>query len=238
MVGEGEKESPIEKCRRLQCELNELMQEISALNEDASVSKEEKSSFEAVGMVVNSAKKVLDSLRLEQVLGKEAVAANSEAEVKKLFSQIDEYKKNGGSVVLPQKQPTSDLAYTTRIAELENRLHKLERLIGAQPEKLSRVVGTIGSGNLLEAVQQVSTKAALLQPDQLDIIEQRLTSLAAKMDTIGEKSNVSEKDAAAEQKIIELYGIAKRTEPIAQLLPNILHRMQALENLHNYGKNR
>lgn len=239
LAADGEKESPIEKCRRLQCEMNELMQDIADLNTDATISKEEKESYEAIAMVVNSAKKVLNSLRLEQVLGKEAVAAASEQEVKKLFSQVDEFKKTGGaSIVLPSKviKSANELEYTTRIAELENRLHQLESVIGAQPEKLSRLASALGTNNLLEAVQQVSTRAALLQPNQLDLIETRIAALATKMDGIAEKSAASGKDVASEQKILDLYEIAKRTEPIAQLLPNILQRMQALENLHNYGK--
>lgn len=239
LSAEGEKESPIEKCRRLQCEMNELMQDIVDLNTDATISKEEKEGYEAIAMVVNSAKKVLSSLRLEQVLGKEAVVAASDQEVKKLFTQVDEYKKTGGgSALIPPSVPSTinELEYTSRIAELENRLHQLEALIGAQPEKLSRLASSLGTNNLLEAVQQVSTRAALLQPNQLDLIETRIAALAAKMDGIAEKSSASGRDIATEQKVLELYDIAKRTEPIAQLLPNMLQRMQALENLHNYGK--
>lgn len=239
LVAQGEKESPIEKCRRLQCEMNELMQEISDMNTDATISKKEKESYEAIVMVVNSAKKVLNSLRLEQVLGKEAVEAASEQEVKKLFSQVEEYKKtSGGSVEYPSAATTAanELEYTTRIAELENRLHQLETVIGAHPEKLSRLNSSLGTNKLLEAVHQVSTRAALLQPNQLDLIETRIAALATKMDGIAEKSTTSGRDVAYEQKVLELYEIAKKTEPIAQLLPNILQRMQALENLHKYGQ--
>lgn len=235
----GEKESPIEKCRRLQCEINELMQDIVDLNADASVSKQEKESYEAIAVVVNSAKKVLSSLRLEQVLGKEATAAASEQEVKKLLTQVEKYKKTSsesGATPSTVASIPNDLEYTSRIAELENRLHQLEAIVGAQPEKLSRLATSFGTNNLLEAVQQVSTRAALLQPNQLDLIETRIAGLVTKMDSIAEKSTVAGRDVASEQKVLELYDIAKRTEPIAQLLPNMLHRMQALENLHNYGE--
>lgn len=233
MVGEGEKEAPLEKCRRLQCELNELVQEICNMNSDASISQEDKKNFETIGLVVNSAKKVLESLRLEQTLGKEAT---SDVDVEKMFSQIDEYKKTGGSIDLPKKNLSSvDLAYTTRIAELENRLAKLETLVGAQPDKLSRLGGKTNCDNLLESIQQVSSKAALLTSDQLTTIETRISSLATKLDDIAQKSN-SGNDGSADRQVLELYNIAKRTEPVVHLLPNMLQRMKALENLHNYGK--
>lgn len=214
--------------------MNELMEEITVIQSDSAISKEEKESYEAVSTVVSSAKKVLESLKLEQILGKEAVSGNQK-EVKKLMAQVDEYKKSGNS------EPIKiiggfDLSQTTRIAELEHRLHVLETAIGAKPEKLSRLASSLGTSSLLEAVQQLSTKAALLQPNQLDLIEARLGNLATKMDGLGEKASGSNHDVARDQKTLELYEIAKRTEPITQILPDMLDRMKALESLHKYGR--
>lgn len=236
MAAEGEKETPIQKCRRLQCEMDELMQDIVALQADKAISKEEKESYEAVGTVVTSAKKVLDSLRLEQVLGKEAVASAADSEIKKLVNQVEEYKKSGGMAVIQLPFQSGELSQSTRIAQLEHNLHQLESAVGAKPEKLSRLASSLGTNTLLDAVQQLSTKAALLQPTQLDLIEARLNNLATKMDAIAEKSTASSQDATRDQKTIELYEIAKRTEPITQILPDMLNRMKALESLHNYGE--
>lgn len=236
LAADGERETPIQRCRRLQCEMNELMEEITVIQSDSAISKEEKESYEAVSTVVSSAKKVLESLKLEQVLGKEAVSGNQK-EVKKLMAQVDEYKKSGKSEPIKIIGSTGfDLSQTTRIAELEHRLHVLETAIGAKPEKLSRLASSLGTSSLLEAVQQLSTKAALLQPSQLDLIEARLGNLATKMDGLGEKASGSNQDVARDQKTLELYEIAKRTEPITQILPDMLDRMKALESLHKYGK--
>lgn len=231
----GEKESPIQKCRRLQLEMDELMQELNDLNTDKTISKENKECYEAVGNVVSNAKKVLSGLRLEQVLGSEATTATSDAEMKNLLTQINEYKK-GGSTASVAVKSSSELITTSRIAELENQLHEIETVIGIQPEKLSRLSMALHSNNLLDAVQKVSTIAALLQPAQLDMIETRVGNLASKMDAIAASVNIQSKDASVDRKTLELYEIAKRAEPIAQLLPNMLARMQALENLHKYGE--
>lgn len=230
---DGEKEPPIQKCRRLQLEMDELIQELNDLNADNAISKEDKESYEAIGNVVNNAKKVLSGLRLEQVLGTE-LTSSSDAEMKNLLTQIDEYKKSGSAVKMPTKL-SCELVTTTRIAELESKLHEIELAIGAEPEKLTRLSMALHSNNLLDAVQKISTIAALLQPTQLDMIETRIGNLANKMDAIATVSNNINKNASVDQKIIELYEIAKRAEPIAQVLPNILQRMQTLENLHNYG---
>lgn len=235
LAGEGEKETPIQKCLRLQCEMNELMEEITASQADATKTKEEKASYEAVFDVVGTAKKVLESLKLEQAIGSETVAMGAETEAKKLLTKIEEYKKSGGAD--PAKTAT-ELVYSSRIAELEHRLHELEVAVGAKPEKISRLAGSAGAGNLIEAVQSISAKAALLQPQQLDLIETRLGNLLLKMAAIDEKSAATGQDANREQKILELYEIAKTTEPIVQILPDMLNRMQTLESLHKYGKKR
>lgn len=234
---DGEKEPPVQKCRRLQLEMDELMNELNDLHTDSAISKEDKESYEAIGNVVKNAKKVLSGLRLEQVFGSEATTATADAEMKKLLTQIDEYKKSGTSTAAPAPvKSASELVTTTRIAELENQLHEIESIIGAQPEKLNRLSMALHSNNLLDAVQKISTVAALLQPAQLDVIETRINNLANKMDAITAASNNVNKDSSVDQKTLELYEIAKRAEPIAQILPNMLQRMQALENLHNYGK--
>uniref|UniRef100_U5EW30 Putative dynamitin n=1 Tax=Corethrella appendiculata TaxID=1370023 RepID=U5EW30_9DIPT len=234
LVGEGEMETPVQKCHRLQCEMNELMDDITAMQADNTRSKEEKATNEAVFDVVGSAKKVLDSLRLEQVIGNETVSGNTDAEVKKLIAKVDDYKKTGA---YDPKRFSTDLAQTTRIAELEHRLHLLEAAVGAKPDKISRLAGAVGANNLIEAVQILSAKSALLQPGQLDLVEGRLANLLGKMNAINEKASATGQDVQREKKILELYEIAKTTEPIVQILPEMLNRMQSLESLHKYALN-
>lgn len=222
--------------------MNELIEEIAVLQGDASLTDDEKKSYEAVGEVVGTSQKMLESLRLEQALGKETV--KGDAETKKLMNQVAEFKKSGKMVPIPAS--ADSLGQSSRVAELDQRLHLLEKAIGAKPEKLNRLAGVLNVTNLIEAVQQLATRAALLQPSQLDLVETRLLNLASRMDAIGSKgaANPSQDETSdsaelqgREQKMKELYEIAKRTEPIAQTLPEVLNRMQALESLHKYANN-
>lgn len=243
LAARGEKETPIEKYRRIKCEMDELMDEIVDLNANASVSKKDKESYEAVSQAVNCAQKVLGSLKLDNVLGSETVSSASDNEIKKLLAQIDRFRKNDASQTSAE-QSKNQLEYTKRIAKLEARLHYIETIIGTPSlEKLNRLAGTFFDSNdtLLDAVQQISTKAALLQPSQLDdvaskhtVIESRISGLTSKLN---EKTAViSEKKGTNGENIEALYDITKTVEPIAKFLPDMLKRMQALHNLHVHGK--
>lgn len=214
--------------------MNELMEEITACENDKTISKEEHEAYFKMSKVVLNSKKILDSLHLEEALG--SGNQSSEKAMKTLLSQADNVKKGAPETAaeLIRLKSQSEIAYSTRIAELEHKLHKIEQTVGMKPEKLSRLNSSMDTKNLLEAVQQLSTRSALLQPSQLDVIEQRLTNLATKMDQFKEKSGGNERER--EQKITELYELAKSTEPITKVLPDMLERMKTLEALHSYGE--
>lgn len=212
--------------------MNELMEEITALENDKSVSKEEHETYFTMSKVVQNSKKILDSLHLEEAIG----GQTSEKALKNLISQVDSHKKGAPETAaeLIRLKSQNELAYSTRMSELEHKLSKIEQTVGAKPEKLSRLNSSLDTKNLLEAVQQLSTRSALLQPSQLDVIEQRLANLASKMDQFKDTSGGNDRER--EQKITELYQLAKSTEPIVKVLPDMLERMKTLEALHSYGK--
>lgn len=238
LAAHGEKETPIEKYRRIKCEMDELLNGIVDSNANATVSKKYKDNYEAISGTVNSAQKVLGSLRLENVLGTETNSSTSDHEIRKLIEQVEGFQKKSNTVT-PSVRVSDQMPNTKRISELEARLHRLETIIGTtQPDKPNRLVSALDTSfTLLDSVQQVSTKAALLQPAQLDQLEERVSALSNKLDTINEKASIlSGKKCASDEKITALYEIAKRTEPIAKILPDILLRMKALEMLHNHGE--
>lgn len=254
LAAHGEKESAIEKYRRIKCEMDELMNEIVAINGNTATTKTDKDSYDAVSVAVNSAQKVLGSLKLENVLGCETVASASENEIKRLIAQVDSFSNKAHAnkavteaVAMAAATSQTKLEHTKRIAELEARLHRIEEIVGTQqPERLNRLASVLDTnGTLLDSVQQISTKAALLQPNQLDQIEARVTALTTKINAIHEKSAalVGKKGAGAggggsgedDAKVTALYDIAKKTEPMSKLLPDMLQRMKTLESLHNQG---
>lgn len=226
--------------------MDELMNDIVSINGQTATTKIDKDSYDAVSVAVNSAQKVLGSLKLENVLGCETVASASDNEIKKLIAQVDSFSSKANPNKAATDVSQTKLEHTKRIAELEARLHRIEAIIGTQqPERLNRLASTLDTnGTLLDSVQQISTKAALLQPNQLDQIEARVTTLTSKINAIHDKSAAlaGKKGASGsggdddDAKVAALYDIAKKIEPMSKLLPDMLQRMKTLESLHNQGK--
>lgn len=244
LAAQGEKESPIEKYRRIKCEMDELMNEIVDINTSAAVSKNVEENYQAIAAAVSSAQKVLASLKLENVLGTEAVSSASDNEIKRLIAKVEDFRKND-VIKIPAGTSTNrnrnqnQIEQTRRMAEVEARLYSVEQIVNSQqPDKLNRLTSLLDTnGPLLDTVQKISTKAALLQPTQLDQIEARISALNFKLDLINDKTSfLSGKNGANDEKVVALYDVAKKIEPISKLLPDVLHRMQALESLHKHGE--
>ncbi|CAK9823063.1 Dynactin subunit 2 [Anthophora retusa] len=252
---EGKKETPIEKYERLQCEIKELYEEVNDLKEKAK--DEEVNSVDVISHV-QFLEKQLDSLKLEECLGADLVATLSDPQgtrLKQLVSQIEAFKQTSILTSEPDSNTQSTKIDTTsdagmlkyqmmylpekarmqeaaRIATLERRLSTLETIIGTTSDKLSKFSQTLKCQGLIAAVQELGAKATLLDRHQLDMIDSRLATLINKMDTIAQKKAALTLDTEQEQKISEMYDIMKQTETMAEILPQTVNRMLALNMIH------
>ncbi|XP_018565584.1 dynactin subunit 2 [Anoplophora glabripennis] len=247
LVGPGDKETSVQKYHRLQCEMKELLEEISEAQKNKN--GEEMNCLVSTQQVEHSLKTLAD-LKLEEELGEEIISKISDpqgAQIKKLMSQIQQYKdaikekpesqvESDDSGIIYQftyKPEHASLAQTTRIAELETRLHKLESVLGTSSDKLSRLTAAVTKGSLLETAEYLSATASLLDSSQLDHIEGRLGALAQKLEGITEKKKQLQQDEEKDKMILELYELVKNSENISKLLPQTIARLKALEALHN-----
>ncbi|XP_076674713.1 dynactin subunit 2 [Andrena cerasifolii] len=257
LPGEGEKETPIQKYQRLQCEIKELYEEVNDLKEKAKDEGEVKSVIDIISQV-QDLEKQLDSLKLEECLGADLVATLSDPQgtrLKQLISQIEAFKQTSiltsesdtkeqsakadkatepnilkyQLMYLPEKARMQEAA---RIALLEQRLCNLESVIGTTSEKLSKFSQNLKCQGVMEAVQELGAKASLLDTYQLDIIENRLASVIHRMDTITQKKSALTLDSEQEQKISEMYDVMKQTETMSEILPQTVNRMLALNAIH------
>lgn len=133
---------------------------------------------------------------------------------RKLLSQLEQFKQTPPPTTTASKPSSTDhityqlnyrpdhtrLAQSTRLSELEHRLHKLESVLGTSSEKLERLAQATQHNTLYEAAQQLCAKASLLDSAQLDHIEGRLTALQQKMNSVAEQKS-SPEDAEKDQMV-------------------------------------
>ncbi|XP_056647582.1 dynactin subunit 2 [Diorhabda sublineata] len=251
LVGPGENETLIQKYNRLQCELKEVLEEVNKLKNGK---KEESENCLVSSQKVEQALKQLADLKLENTLGEELIQKISDpqgVQIKKLLSQLEQFKAtinekpesetegNESGIVYqfnyrPEK---SRLIQTTRLADLETRIHKLESAIGIPSDKLSRLTAATSKKSLFEVAEHLSATASLLDSSQLDHIEGRLGAMAQKLEAIAEKKKQVQQNEEKDKMILELFDLVKNTESVSKLLPQTIDRLKSLEQLHNKAAN-
>ncbi|KAF5273949.1 hypothetical protein FQA39_LY01064 [Lamprigera yunnana] len=246
LLEKGERETPLQKYQRLECEMNELFEEVSQLKNE----KNEANNWLVTGEQVQQALEKLADLKLEESLGGDVISSIIDpqgAQMKKLLCQLEQFK--AATKDAPESETPSDdnaivyqlnykpeqarFTQTNRLAELEHRLHRLESVLGASNDKLSRLAFMTTKNNLFETAQYLSATASMLDSAQLDHIEGRLTALNQKLDTITEKRSKISEDVEKDKMILELYEILKNSEGFSKILPQTVERLKALEALHN-----
>lgn len=91
------------------------------------------------------------------------------------------------------------------------------------------------SQGVLDAVQQLAAKSALLDSTQIEAMEGRIATLSHRMDAVAQKKSALPAETERDQKISEMYEIVKKTETISQILPQTVERMIALAAVHRRG---
>ncbi|XP_043272491.1 dynactin subunit 2 [Venturia canescens] len=257
LPGEGEQETPIQKSERLQFELKELFEEVNTLKEKTNDEAEQKSVAELLSQVETMGKQ-LNCLKLEETLSSNLVATLADpqgASLKQLMSQIELFKQTGSTKVREdESEPTkvdnsqtepgilkyqmmylpekARLQESQRIAGVEQRIARLENVLGASNEKLGKFSQTLKTQGIVEAVQQLCAKSALLDSTQIEAMTSRLSTLSHRMDNLAQKKSAAQQDTEREQKIVEMYEIMKKIEASSDIVPQTVNRMLALSSIH------
>lgn len=266
LLAEGEKETPIQKYQRLKCEVKELYEEINELKEKAKDEKEEVKSMVDIISQVEQLGKEINDLKLEESLGTDLIKEFSDPQgckLRQLITQIEAFKNS--SVPKPETEIKSEITETAetaetpasgvleykmmyhpgkakmqdlaRIAQLEQRLCCLENVIGTTNENFEVFSRNLKCQGVMDAVQKLSAKAALLDTNQLDAIECRLSALIHKIDTVAQKKSTMTPNAELKQKVEDMYKIMKKTESMSDVLPLVINRMTSLSTIHEQAAN-
>ncbi|XP_014233820.1 dynactin subunit 2 [Trichogramma pretiosum] len=255
LSGRGEDETPIEKYQRIKIEIQELLEQINKIKEYTKGKEEPKSLADIINQIENTGKE-LDSLDIEKILGKDSISAMSnhqELRFKELKAQIELFKQQNASSAATQKETNKgnqevakgtlkyQMTYfpdkakvqdVARISHLEKRLGHLESLIGQPTDSTSKTSQLLKTQGIQKSIEKLMANACLLNSSQLDILENKMSTLLHKMDTVIQKKEQAGEDNKYEQTVSELYELVKQTESVSQVLPQTIDRLVALSGLH------
>ncbi|GIY19198.1 dynactin subunit 2-B [Caerostris extrusa] len=85
--------------------------------------------------------------------------------------------------------------------------------------------------SITAAINLLSSKLNLLEPNYLDQAESRFAVLHQCMQQVSEKKHQIE-DAEKQNKISELYELAKKIDDLSSSLPQVVERLVSLKELH------
>merc|ERR1711864_45043 len=169
----------------------------------------------------------------------------------RLLAQLDELKA-GGESKQPRKvagsggQECNTPSYSLYIkpaatgvtegallGELQSRISMLERRVGLQKEHgdmMATLTMETGKKNIMQAVQVLSAKTTLLDPNNLANIEGRLGALQQKLGQLQEDN--SSLDSESMSQLEGLLSVVEGSQPMYTTLPTVIQRLETLQSLH------
>merc|ERR1712112_80180 len=116
------------------------------------------------------------------------------------------------------------------LAGLASRLSSLEASLSVKPDQMSMLTMETGKKTLSAAVQVLSSKTSLMDPDKLDHIEGRLGALQQKLGSV--QDTKSSLDSERLSKLEQMIAVGERSKPMYDSLPDVIARLESLSGLH------
>ncbi|GFY39384.1 dynactin subunit 2 [Trichonephila inaurata madagascariensis] len=184
---------------------------------------EVKQLFEQVNEMKESSAKENESLQVPPV-----VLVQQIEQLQKELQDLHMEKVLGSEALAEMSDPLGALH------NLEQRLKNLENVIGQDQKKLSFLTSNTDGKSVSAAISLLSSKLNLLEPSVLDQLEGRFALLHQSMQQAAEKKHEVE-GAEKQNKIAELYELAKKVDDMSSSLPQVVERLVSLKELHEQG---
>ncbi|KAH7962069.1 hypothetical protein HPB52_014212 [Rhipicephalus sanguineus] len=244
---EMEPENLQQKHQRLQFEVRELLNEVQSIKESAQ--EGDQGGLAEPAYLLQQAQfiqKMLLDLDLERVLGAPTLQALSDPQAalhrqgSTLVSQLERLRSGPPPATPPVKakpatEPVQDAVQTTiKVASLEERIKKLENLVGTDTQKLSMLTSHTSGNCLTDITQLLSSRLHLLESSHLDQVEARLSLLQQKMQQCADKK-VALEELDKSGKVNELYELLKKADAMGNSLNQVVERLVCLQGVHEHA---
>ncbi|KAI1284823.1 Dynactin subunit 2 [Halotydeus destructor] len=239
-----ENETLMQKYHRVQAELEELLETFGRLKQN-NPEKNQSNSLSG-DLTINKATSHLESLsdqlkalNVEQWVEHDIIVA-AQPSLDKLSKSLSipstektdanalPAGKGDGSITyeLVCRADSSRAADLAQMNALEQKLTKLENLIGMDDKKLSFLTNMTNDKTITEAVNLLSSKVSQLDAGHLEQIDGRLTSVLQKLHQLS-KSKVSE-DIDRQNKLDQLHELLVKSDQQRATLPAIVSRLNSM----------
>lgn len=222
-------ESPWEKLRRLQGEIDDLQ---NNLDQVVLCQESEKSSlWEILHRETNSLKAASENVKTHSGWNilKHSFAAESD-----LLIKLKEKTESDPEL---ENKLLNDVKYdfsSRKFLELENRVYKLEALLGADSSSLST------HQPLLKMISHLEQRISLLSPEQIDAVRVKANSLKLDIEATTSKSSKSSSSTQIDcnlmieslKKVELLSEQIDKVESVAEEIPSLIIRLKTLESIH------
>ena len=121
-----------------------------------------------------------------------------------------------------------------KLNSLEQRINKIENIVGGDVNKFSLLTTFTNDKNLSDAVQVLSSKVSKLDSNQLEKIDARLHMIIDKLSQISERKAQLE-EIEKNSKINELYDLLFKSDKHSAQLNQVVERLENLNVLHEQG---
>lgn len=248
----GSKETPLQKYHRLQTELQELLTSLQSIKEGSKPNEQPESlsgdlSLGKAATNLEELAQQVKELNVEQWVENDILKGSKpsieslstlEEQIKKVRQAAPvESKKGAPSTSItyelqcrPEQSRMDDLA---RVNALDQKIKRLESLIGHDDQKLSFLTNLTNDKTLSEAVKLLSTKVSQLDAGHLEQIDGRLTSILQKLTQISKVKNPE--DAEKQAQLAQLQELLIKSDQQRAALPIIASRLNALAEVQEQG---
>uniref|UniRef100_A0A8C5BRX6 Dynactin 2 (p50) n=1 Tax=Gadus morhua TaxID=8049 RepID=A0A8C5BRX6_GADMO len=241
--GSGVKETPQQKYQRLVNEIQELTQEVDAIQATTKDSSaEERLNPVALAQQVGQLKQQLVSAHLDSLLGPQAhinLADPDGALARRLLTQLETVKAGrggggGGATgegkAAGAKAPDGAVLYELHSRPEQEKFNDAAKVRGPMTERLvhSNARGRSVTPDTMELLQ---ARVNALDSATLDQVEARLQSVLGKMNEIAKHKTAIE-DADTQNKVSQLYDVVQKWDGMATSIPQVVQRLVAVKELH------
>ncbi|XP_065840035.1 dynactin subunit 2-like [Oscarella lobularis] len=240
--GDKQKESLYQKYQRLKLETEDLLKDLKDAKEVEETAKNLDVSTVNLANQAGQLHEQLNEFTLEKVLGQMPGQSAADRELsRRLNAELKSFREKapttGGdghvTYELYYRPEHEKFAQLSKVAELEQRVKTLEAAVGTKESEITFFSheGHPESKSLTTAAEALEEKLSLLDLDQIDQIEARLQSVLYHMSQIAANKESVEKVEEV-SKVDELYELVKNWDHMASSLPQLVSRLESLQELH------